>query len=76
VEKCKTIILRLNGKIHLSYTERKKVDKRLHGLEQQPSEGRGMGNHVLLRKIPKKTWFTFWIVLKKYHTLKNYYNKY
>jgi len=47
------------------HAEGKQVDKRLYGLEQQPSEGREMGNRFLPRKMPKKTWFTSWIVLQK-----------
>jgi hypothetical protein len=47
------------------HAKRKQVDKRLHGLEQQPSERRETGNWILLRKMPKKIWFTSWIVLQK-----------
>jgi len=47
------------------HAEGKQADKRPHGLEQQPSEGRETGNWILLRKMPEKTWFTSWIVLQK-----------
>lgn len=59
-----------NGKTDLSC--RRKRSQQKTAWFGTTGKWREMGNQFSLRKMPKKTWFTSWIVLQKYHTLKNY----